>query len=166
MAHILVVCTANSCRSPVGEAILRHRLHEKGLKEWVVGSAGTWALDGSQAAPHSIQLMAEQGIDITNHSARLVNEALLADVDLLLCMESGHVDAISTAYPAYAGKVYLISEMVGQQYSVADPYGESLSSYRRMVAEITELIEKGLDRIVERAEAHAGDRQGSVENGR
>lgn len=162
MAHILIVCTANICRSPVVEAILRQRLHEQGLTYWVVDSAGTWALDGNAAAPHSVQILAEREIDITAHRSRLVNEALLAEADLVLCMESGHVAAISSEFPAYAGKVYLLSEMVGQRYSIADPYGGPLPTYRRMVAEVTDVVEKGLAQIVALAQVHANSRNNTA----
>lgn len=165
MVHVLVICTANVCRSPVGEAVLRDRLSRKGFDDWVVGSAGTWALDESRAAPYSVELMAEQGIDISIHRARLVSEALLADADLVLCMESGHAEAISAEFPAHASRVYLLSEMVGQRHDVSDPYGGPLPRYRRMVAEVTELVEKGLDRIVELAQMHAGSRKDHLEEG-
>lgn len=160
MAHILVVCTANVCRSPVGEAILRRCLHEKGLRDWVVSSAGTSALDGSPATPYSVQLVAERAIDITVHRARSVNEALLAGADLVLCLESSHVEAINSNFPAAAGKVYLLSEMAGRRCDVADPFGGPLLAYRRMIAEVSELVEKGMARTVELAQRRADSREG------
>lgn len=166
MACILIVCTANICRSPVVEAILRRRLREEGLTDWEVGSAGTWALDGNEAALYSVQILAEHGIDITTHRSRPVKEALLAKADLVLCMESGHAVAISSEFPAYAGKIFLLSEMVGQRYSIADPYGGPLTAYRHMVSEVTELIEKGLAQIVTLAQAHADSRNDLAEDDR
>ena len=49
MAHIMVVCTANICRSPVAETLLRDRLEKEGLADWEVSSAGTWAETGQRA---------------------------------------------------------------------------------------------------------------------
>lgn len=147
-SHILVICTANICRSPVAEAVLRQRLQEQGLAGWTVSSAGTWAESERSAATHSIQIMAEKGVDLRPHRSRIVTEEMLAEVDLVLCMEIGHVEALHAEFPAHSRKIYLLSEMVGQRYSVSDPYGGPLQEYQRMVKELTNLIDKGLPRII------------------
>ena len=154
MAHILVVCTANICRSPVGEAVLRDRLIGRGLEEWTVGSAGTWAQWKRGASQHSVDLMREQGFDITGHQARIIQLEHMQQADLILCMESGHVEALKAEFPAYAYKVYYFSEMAGHPYSIKDPYGGSLAEYRRMTEELTDIIDRGLDRIIALATAN------------
>ncbi|MFQ5400318.1 MAG: low molecular weight phosphotyrosine protein phosphatase [Anaerolineae bacterium] len=157
MPNILVVCTANICRSPVGEAILRARLQERGLHNWRVSSAGTWAMIERRAARFSREILAEQGLDLSAHQARMIDEHMLAKADLVLCMESGHVEALQTEFPAHAKKLYLLSEMVGRKYSISDPYGQPRDAYERMVKELTSLIDDGLDRIVAIVEAnHTG----------
>jgi protein-tyrosine phosphatase len=155
MPHILVVCTANICRSPVGEAILRDRLHKRDLKDWTVDSAGTWALVGRGASRYGIELMARQGFDLQGHRARFIEERLLQEADLILCMELGHVEALRVEFPAYGNKVYLLAEMVGKYYSINDPYGGPMSEYESMVAELTNIIDDGLDRIIELAKTNA-----------
>ena len=159
MPHIVVVCTANICRSPVGEAILRQRLEarEKAAAsgiQWQVSSAGTWAAYGQAASTYSVELMAEQGLDISDHGSRPVDQALLDTADLLLCMETGHAEALRAEFPQQAYKVSLLSEMAGPAYSVSDPYGGPRSEYERMVAEVGDLIDAGLPRIVELALAN------------
>ena len=148
MAHILVVCTANICRSPVGEAVLRDRLIERGLTDWTVSSAGTWAQWKRGASEHSVTLMREQGFDITGHQAQIIGLEHMEQSDLILCMESGHVEALKAEFPAYADKVYYFSEMAGQQYSITDPYGGTLPEYRRMTEELTGIIDGGIDKII------------------
>ena len=148
MPHILVICTANICRSPVGEIILRDRLHKKGLDSWLVSSAGTWASEGLSASPHSVTVMAEQGFDLQRHSARTITEQMLVDADLILCMELGHVEALQAEFPQHRNKVFLLSEMVGKRYSIHDPYGGPLAGFQRMAKEVTSLIDEGLPRIV------------------
>jgi len=157
MAHILVICTANICRSPVAEALLRDRLNKRGLKDWTVDSAGTWALQVRGASENSVIVASEYGLDIQDHEARMVEEQHLSEADLVLCMELGHVEALRTEFSNQAYEVYAISEMSSSRYSVQDPFGGPLSEYQRMAAELVELIDNGMDRIVQLAEEnHSG----------
>lgn len=155
MAHILVVCTANICRSPVAMVLLRDRLAREGLTGWTVGSAGTWAMEQRGAAHYSRAVMAQVGLDLDDHLARMVDESLLAEADLVLCMEEGHVEALRHEFPQHAGKIYALAEMVGPAYSVADPYGGQYIDYQRMAAELTSLIDRGLGRIIELAQENS-----------
>lgn len=159
MPKIVVVCTANICRSPVGEAVLRQRLHTQAAAagqrtQWQVSSAGTWADRGQLASTFSVELMAEQGLDISKHTSRPVDKALVDEADLLLCMETGHAEALRAEFPDQAYKIYLLTEMAGPAYSVSDPYGGTRSDYEHMVTEVTRLIEAGLPRIAELALAN------------
>ena len=151
MAHILVVCTANICRSPVGAALLKDRLAKRGFADWIVSSAGTWAQWVRGASRFSVEVMARQGIDISGHCARMIDEGLLQQSDLVLCMEIGHVEALQYEFPAFKEKIYLLSEMTGQRFSVPDPYGEPLTQYQAMAEEVAALIDDGLERIIELA---------------
>jgi protein-tyrosine-phosphatase len=147
-----MVCTANICHSPVAEALMRLRLSKAGLADWQVSSAGTWAEDGCAASRYSALLMAEYGQDLNQHRSRMVTDSLLDEVDLVLCMESGHAEALRMEFPAHAGKIYLLSEMSGRRYSINDPYRGSLDEYRQMVRDVSEAIEAGLSRIIELVE--------------
>ena len=145
--HILVVCTANICRSPVAEALLRDKLQAAGLGDWTVASAGTWATEGHPAAPFSIMLMGQKGQDIQAHRSQPVTDQLMQQADLLLCMETDHARTLQRAFPSSQHKIYTIRQMVQKRGSVRDPYGGSQRQYERMVAEVEELIERGLPRI-------------------
>jgi protein-tyrosine-phosphatase len=155
MANILVVCTANICRSPVAEALLKDRLHDRGHDDWRVSSAGTWARIKRGASHNSQVVAAQYGFDISNHLARMVEESLLGEADLVLCMEEGHVEALKIEFPDEAYKIYPITAMAGPTYSVEDPFGSSLLDYQRMAAELASIIDRGLDRIIELAETNS-----------
>lgn len=157
MARILIVCTANICRSPVVAALLSQRLHQHGYSDWVVESAGTWATLSRSAARYSIQLMEKQGIDLSRHRARMIDAPLIARSDLVLCMELGHVEALHVEFPRYRNRIFALSEMAGERYSIADPYGGALKDYQKMVAEVTGLLDRGFERIVALAEANKPD---------
>jgi len=151
MPHILVICTANICRSPVVWALLHEKFDTEKMTDWTVSSAGTWTEDGYKAANYSTQLMAERGLDLSAHRSQLVTAEAIAAADLVLCMEGGHVEALRAEFPDHANRIFLLSEMAGKQYSVADPYGRPLEAYQLMVREVSELIEQGWPRIVELA---------------
>lgn len=157
MAHILVVCTANICRSPVAEALLRDRLTKRGLENWTVSSAGTWALARRGAAHNSQVVMAQYGLDISHHIARMIEPSDLQRADLVLCMEEGHVEALMAEFPDEAQKIYPITAMAGPPYSVKDPYGGSLIEYQHMSAELASIIDRGMDRIIELAKRSEAD---------
>lgn len=148
MAHILIVCTANICRSPVVAGLLRDRLRQRGLKDWVVSSAGTWAQIPRGASRYSVEVMQRNGFDISGHRARMVEESQLAGADLVLCMETGHAEALRAEFPSQAHKVYMLSEMVGRNYNIEDPYGGTYADYERMYEAVVEVIDAGMDRIV------------------
>lgn len=155
MAEILVVCTANICRSPVVAALLKDRLAKRGLSDWKISSAGTWAHIKRSAARNSIRVMDEYGLDIHDHKSRLIDEPHLHEADLILCMESGHVEALKVEFPEEAQKIFLFTEMSGHPYSVHDPYGEPFLAFQKMAAEMAGLVDTGLDRIIKTAEANS-----------
>ena len=145
--HILVVCTANICRSPVGEALLRERLQKAGLVDWTVSSAGTWASAGHPASQFSVILLHERGLDIQGHRSQPVTGLLLAPCDLVLCMETAHQKELREAFPAHRAKIYTLRQIVDERGSVRDPYGGSRRQYERMVTELEQLIDAGFPRI-------------------
>ena len=165
MPEILVVCTANICRSPVVEAILRARLRERGLDDWRVSSAGTLAVEGFDAAEHSAAVLAERGLDLRGHRSRRAEEPHLAAADLVLCMEWGHKEALQVESPRHRDRIYLLTEMVGDDREVADPIGGPRLGYERMVDEVTELVEAGLPRILELARAGSRRRAATPQGG-
>lgn len=158
MANILIVCTANICRSPVAAALLDDRLKQKGLKDWTVRSAGTWAVAPRGASRNSVAVMKRVGIDITGHRSRMVEESHLEQADLVLTMEDGHAEALRAEFPRHAHKVFMITEMIGQNHSIPDPYGGPMAEYERMYATVSKVIDEGLNRIIYYARANANGR--------
>lgn len=154
MATVLIICTANICRSPFAEAILRQRLQQAGKDDWVVQSAGTWAEWERGPARYSIALAEQQGLDITDHRARMISEEIMEESDLVLCMTTHHAEALRAEFRRHRDKIYMLSEMVGRRFDVVDPYGQAMPAYDRMGQEVTRLIDEGLSRIIELASAH------------
>ena len=150
MSVILLVCTGNLCRSPMAAGLLRQRLAEEGLDtRHQVISAGVWAVDGHPASENAVAVMAERGIDISDHIAHTITAGDVAEADLILAMSREHAQMICHTWPQYAWKVYRLSEMAGKRKDIQDPYGGPIEAYRRAVAIISDYIDKGFQRILE-----------------
>jgi len=156
MAKILAVCTANICRSPMLEGLLRARLaRDDARRGWQVRSAGVWAAEGDPASPYAIEEMALRGIDLQAHRSRSVTREQMEEMDLVLVMTRHHAEGLKVAFPEQAHKVYMVSEMVGQTYDIYDPYGGTRVEFAYIARELEELVEAGYERIVALAEENA-----------
>jgi len=143
---IVLVCTGNTCRSPMAEALLKNRvaerlgckvaeLEERGV---VVMSAGISAPPGGRAAAEAIQAMQERKLDLTQHESQPLSERLVKFADCIITMTGGHRDAILQAWPEAEPRVHLISRGNGD---VADPIGGPLELYRRCAEQLDNFLE-------------------------
>lgn len=153
---ILIVCTGNVCRSPMAAGLLQHRLASAGLESrYEVRSAGTWATTGSPAAAYARQVMAERGIDISEHRSRDISAEDVAGVDLILVMTEAQREALLAEFPGARSKTYLLSEMIGKRYDIADPYGSGRAYYEYCAEDLSSIIEVGFGRILRLADEDA-----------
>lgn len=141
---ILFICTGNTCRSPMAEALLRHYAGES----VEVRSAGIFALDGSPATPETVTVLQEKGITL-EHQAKSVNEELLLWADLILTMTTSHKDTLKRQFPSFSDKIFTLKEYTassGQEkassLNIEDPFGGDLEVYRKTVEEIEAEIKK------------------------
>ncbi|MEX0666480.1 MAG: protein-tyrosine-phosphatase [Acidimicrobiia bacterium] len=107
---MLVVCTGNICRSPMGEALLRAHLDARGTAV-NVHSAGTMAWNAGPPN-EAVAAMAEMGLDISAHRSRQLTTELIGEADLVLGMTRQHVDRITALAPDAATRVFLVEELV------------------------------------------------------
>lgn len=144
--NILLVCTGNTCRSPMAEVILKQLLAERGVP-MTVTSAGTAAMNGSSAAHNAMQVMREEGLDLSGHRSTLLTRDLVEDADLILTMSSTHKDTIRAMNPAAIEKTFSLKEFVGEAGDVEDPVGQSVEVYRQTAASLRRLLEKSLEKL-------------------
>jgi protein-tyrosine-phosphatase len=138
---ILLVCSGNTCRSPMAEALLKQLLAERVPSETVgIRSAGIGTVAGMPASPHAVAAMKERGLDIGHHRSQPVTRELVAESDLVLTMTGYHREAIRHQWPEYAGKVFTLAEYVGRADEVPDPFGGSLAEYRCTAESLAELL--------------------------
>ena len=140
--RILVVCTGNICRSPIGEGLLKARLDGRGIE---VFSAGVGALVGHPADAHASAVMREHGYDIDAHRAQQATQPILAHSDLILTMDQTHSDWLNQRYPQFRGRVHKMLKWQANA-DVDDPYRRPREAFERSFSE----IESGVDDWVKR----------------
>ena len=146
--RILFVCTGNTCRSPLSEAIARKIAIERGLTDVEALSAGTSAHDGAPASDGSLLVGMERNMDLGGHRAQTLNRDLVRQSDLILAMGPHHLERIEAL--GGAGKAFLLSDYASHGASsrpISDPIGAELDVYRATADELEEEIRRVLDRI-------------------
>ena len=131
---VLVVCTGNICRSPMGEVLLRAQLARRGVGA-TVQSAGTLAWGGS-ATGEAVEVMATRGLDLAGHRSQELTAALVADADLVIGMTRNHVWGVTAHEPGAASRAFVIGELVRLGPLVGSRAGgESVRDWAARVAE-------------------------------
>ncbi|HBJ0984670.1 TPA: protein tyrosine phosphatase [Escherichia coli] len=129
---ILVVCTGNICRSPIGERFLRRALP---LKK--IDSAGTGALVNHAADESAIRIAAQNNLSLEGHRGQQFTSSLGRKYDLILVMEKAHIDQIGRIAPEARGKTMLFGHWLNQK-EIPDPYRKSEEAF----ASVYELIKQ------------------------
>ncbi|HDX9012123.1 TPA: protein tyrosine phosphatase [Klebsiella oxytoca] len=129
---ILVVCTGNICRSPIGERILRRALPNK-----KIDSAGTSALVDHSADESAAKIAEFHGVSLEGHKGKQFTASLARQYDLILVMEKYHLDHIGRIAPEARGKTMLFGQWLSQR-DIPDPYRKSDEAF----ASVYQLIEQ------------------------
>lgn len=120
---ILIVCTGNICRSPIGERYLQQLFPDK-----KINSAGTGALVDHPADKNADKISVLNGLSLSGHRGRQFTASMGREYDLILAMEKKHIEQIGRLAPELRGKTMLFGHWL-QQREIPDPYKKSEEAF-------------------------------------
>lgn len=146
--RILFVCTGNTCRSALADAIARKIAVERGLGDVEIVSAGTSAWDGAPASDGALLVGMERGLDLSQHRAQTLTRDLVREAALVLAMGPHHLERIEAL--GGSGKSWLLTDFASRgevTRPVNDPIGGELDVYRTTADELEVEVRRVFDRI-------------------
>jgi protein-tyrosine-phosphatase len=145
--RILFVCTGNTCRSPMAEAIARRIVSDTGQENLVFESAGTQAWEGSPASDAALLVGVERNLDLSGHRSRQLTAEIARASNLVLAMSPAHVAQVRDVHPN--ANVHLLGGYgtTGPGRPIADPFGGDLNDYRATADELEKELTGILSRI-------------------
>lgn len=127
---LLFVCTGNTCRSPMAQAVFADMAKGGGI-DFNVSSAGLHAQNGAHASENAVLACREMSLDLSGHTSRSVSGEDFSSVDLFAVMTMSHAQALM-AMGVPKDKIYILN--------VSDPFGGDLQVYRDCRDEIRDRL--------------------------
>jgi protein-tyrosine phosphatase len=141
---ILVVCTGNTCRSPMAEALCRKMIadrlgcppNELGDHGVMVMSAGISAMMGARPAAEAVTVMAKEGLQLADHESQPLTTQLVRHADLIWTMTRAHRQAIVSQWPEASSRTMVL----GGEADIADPIGGPVEYYEKCAGQIKAVL--------------------------
>lgn len=145
--EILFVCTGNTCRSPMAQALAQNWAKVRGKTDCHVASAGIAAYAGAGASGGACAAMERRGLSLAQHRAQGITRAMLDAADIVLVMGPSHYAALKSL--CAEGKLYTLCDYAGADGAVADPFGGDDALYEDCAAQLEALLGSAMERLYE-----------------
>jgi len=153
MLTVLFLCTGNTCRSPMAQMILQHKVQEAGLEDKInVISAGMGTFVGLPLSLDAKRALQRLEYPVQEHSSQPLTQELAEKADLILTMTRNHWYLALRTFPFVEDKIYTLAEFCGEDADVSDPFGLGESAYFWCASQLTEMLDKAFIKIKQEVE--------------
>lgn len=156
---VLFVCTGNTCRSPLAQAVLQEKIDKENIENIQTDSAGVYCGFGEPMSANTQAIIDKMGIFFT-HSSQPVTQKLIDESDIIITMTKGHKELLK----AYVSpqKLYCVDDIT-HKGDILDPYGGDMSVYEKVYNQLKECMPDIINLIDNMQKAQ--DKSSSEDNG-
>jgi protein-tyrosine phosphatase len=148
MFKILMVCTGNTCRSPMAAALFQDLAAKRGYGGKMAAASAGVAAFGEPVSKNAALVMAKRGLSLKGHCSQQMTEKEIGGADLILTMTRQHKEKILAMSPGVAAKVFTLPEFASEAADIRDPFGAAEERYEACAEQINTLLDKSWEKFV------------------